>query len=346
MPDLDWLRAAVGPARVVGIGVPTHGARELFTLAHRIIGYLADELDFRAVAMDEPDRPGAALDAYARHGDGDPEAIVRELHPHHRTVEMLRLVGWMRDRATRTPNAPLHFVGLLPTAPAPAAGVAENAAVGGPRAKGAGRNDSPEGGSGKGDDDGAGTQGDGDGRGDEVANGRAAWIGFVEQWLAQAVLRWHAQTAAKIIVLSGISHTAVGHRRTVTTGAAPPVTHRNAGSYLREGLGPGGYASLGLTFHHGVVDLGEGPHPIPPPPAGTVESLLGAPPRPIVLDTRAAADTPLERWLARPATVRLVGPAFDPADPSKAAMSGGSLAEWFDAVAHVGRVSPVHPLGS
>jgi erythromycin esterase len=291
-PELEPLAAVVGDATVVGIGVTTHGAREVTVMTHRIVRFLVERLGFRAVGTDEAASAGRAVDAYVRAGAGDARAVVGGLWPHHRTVEVLDIVEWMRGVAVRAPDDPVRFAGLGPEAH---------------------------------EDD-----------GDDP-------IGFAEARIAEAALRWREDVGSKLVVISGATHTAVAPERTVTIGSAA-VTHRNAGSRLRDRLGDG-YVSLGLTFHHGTVDLGggDGSHEIPPPPARTVESTLGDPPAPVLLDLQADAggDEQARRGLDGPATMRLVGPAFDPDEPSKALMSGGSLAQWFEALVHVGTVGPV-----
>jgi erythromycin esterase len=285
---LEPLGAIVGEASVVGIGVPTHGARELTVLTHWIVRFLVERLGFRAVAMDEESNVGDAVDAYVQQGEGDPRAVVGSLSPHHRTVEVLDIVKWMRAFTQGTPDDPVRFVGL--------------------------------------ESDGPDVDGD-----DSIAG--------VESRLADAVLRWHDNVGSKLVVISGATHSAVAPDRTVTIGPEA-VTHRNAGSRLRARLGDG-YVSLGLTFHHGAVDLGSGPHDIPVPPARVVESTLGDPSTPVLFDLHAHLAEPVRRWLDAPATMRLVGPAFDPDEPSKALMSGGSLAQWFESLVHVGTVGPV-----
>lgn len=285
---LEPLGAIVGDARVVGIGVPTHGARELTVLTHWIVRFLVERLGFRAVGMDETSNVGGPVDAYVQRGVRDGRSVVGGLWPHHRTVEVLDIVEWMRVFTQGTAHDPVRFVGLGPDGP--------------------------------------------DFEGDDH-------IGHVESRVAEAVLRWHDNVGSKLVVISGATHTAVAPDRTVTIGRET-VTHRNAGSRLRDRLGDG-YVSLGLTFHHGTVDLGSGPHEIPAPPARAVESTLGEPSTPVMFDLHADVAEPVRRWLDAPATMRLVGPAFDPDDPSKAFMSGGSLAQWFQSLVHVGNVAPV-----
>jgi erythromycin esterase len=293
-PVLEPLAAVVGDATVVGLGVTTHGAREVTVQTHRIVRFLVERLGFRAVGTDEAASVGRPVDAYVREGAGvgagAARAVVGGLWPHHRTVEVLDIVEWMRGFARGTPDDPVRFAGLGPEAH--------------------------------------------EDEGDDP-------IGFAEARIAEAALRWREDVGSKLVVISGATHTAVAPERTVTIGSAA-VTHRNAGSRLRDQLGDG-YVSLGLTFHHGTVDLGggDGPHEIPPPPARTIESTLGDPPAPVVFDLRAGGDERVQRWLDTPATMRLVGPAFDPDEPSKALMSGGSLAQWFEALVHIGTVAPV-----
>jgi erythromycin esterase len=290
---LEPLGVIVGDASVVGIGVPTHGAQELTVLTHRIVRFLVEWLGFRAVGTDEESNVGDPVDAYVQQGAGDARTVVGSLWPHHRTVEMLDIVEWMRAFTQGTPDDPVRFVGLGPDAH--------------------------------------------DFEGDD-------YIAYAESRLAEAVLRWHDNVGSKLVVISGATHTAVAPDRTVTIGPEA-ATHRNAGSRLRDRLGDD-YVSLGLTFHHGTVDLGTGPHEIPAPPARVVESTLGEPSTPVMFDLHADVAEPARRWLDAPATMRLVGPAFDPDEPSKALMSGGSLAQWFQSLIHIGKVGPVTVLTS
>jgi erythromycin esterase-like protein len=53
LDDLAPLRRMVGDAQVVGLGESTHGAREAFTLKHRMLRLLVEELGFRSVAWED-----------------------------------------------------------------------------------------------------------------------------------------------------------------------------------------------------------------------------------------------------------------------------------------------------
>ncbi|GAA2434346.1 erythromycin esterase family protein [Streptomyces macrosporus] len=160
----------------------------------------------------------------------------------------------------------------------------------------------------------------------------------IERGLAEETLRWYEHTGDRIVYWGGLAHTANGAARTVSP-SSPPLTHRNAGSRLRERFGSG-YVSIGLTFHHGTA-----PYPVPAPPPEFADALLGsAGPEAYLLDLRADVPDRVGAWLGTPTRTRLIGPDYDPRDDAAYHMSGGSLADWFDAVVHVREVTPVRPL--
>ncbi|MEI5101707.1 erythromycin esterase family protein [Streptomyces sp. PmtG] len=160
-------------------------------------------------------------------------------------------------------------------------------------------------------------------------------LAAIERDLAEHVIRWHEHTADKIVYWGGLAHTAHGDPRTVSPSAGP-ATHRNAGGYLRERFGAG-YVSIGLTFHHGKA-----PHPAPAPPTDFADAVLGSTGLDAyLLDLRGERPHPVRAWLDAPTRTRLVGPAYDPGDDAAHHLSGGSLADWFDAVLHTQEVTPV-----
>ncbi|GAA2253955.1 hypothetical protein GCM10010232_48580 [Streptomyces amakusaensis] len=72
--------------------------------------------------------------------------------------------------------------------------------------------------------------------------------------------------------------------------------------------------------------------------------LRSAAPDAYLLDLRAEAPAPVRAWPDAPTRTRLVGPDYDPAADADHRLSGGSLGDWFDAVLHTRRVTPVRPL--
>lgn len=163
-------------------------------------------------------------------------------------------------------------------------------------------------------------------------------MSVLERRLAANALRWREHTGHKILYWSG-SHSAVGHARTVAwTPHEAGATSRNAGSYLREQLGTE-YVSIGLTFHHGSVDLDGQPVLVPVPPTDFTDAVLGGTGLDrYLLDLRARGSDSTRTVADAPAKLRLVGPHYDPDRP--ASMSGGSLSEFFDTVLHTREVTP------
>ncbi|OKH94448.1 erythromycin esterase family protein [Streptomyces uncialis] len=160
----------------------------------------------------------------------------------------------------------------------------------------------------------------------------------IERSLAEGIIQWHENTSDRIVYWGGIAHTVNGDPRTVSP-SSPPMTHRNAGSYLREYFGAG-YVSIGLTFHHGTA-----PYQVLPPPAEFADAALGGTGLDAyLLDLRADGPPPVRTWLDTPTRTRLIGPDYDPDDNAAYHLSGGSLADWFDAILHTQEVTPVRAL--
>lgn len=115
--DLEPLRAMVGNAGVVALGDATHGTHEFTTSKHRIIEFLAREMNFDVVTFEAPYAIMNRIDAYIQGGAGDPRAhlkyIGERLSFFWDTEEMLALVEWARQyNATRGDRPPLHFAGM------------------------------------------------------------------------------------------------------------------------------------------------------------------------------------------------------------------------------------------
>ncbi|MEV0699108.1 erythromycin esterase family protein [Saccharopolyspora sp. NPDC050389] len=152
----------------------------------------------------------------------------------------------------------------------------------------------------------------------------------IERGLAENTIRWHERTRHKIVYWGGLAHLVNGAARTVSPGA---LSHRNAGSYLRERFGAG-YVPVALTFRDGSPW-----YEVPAPPVDFAETVLAAGPDAYVLDLHADAPADVRAWLDAPTRTRLIGPHYDPADDASYNLSGGSLAEWLDLVVHVREVS-------
>lgn len=382
LADLEPLRATLDDAAVVALGRSTHGTRELTAVTHRILRLLVEQMGFRSLAVEEDWTTGVAIDKHVVTGDGDPQKLLDDASPHYRTQEFLDVIGWMRSHNERHLADPVRFVGLdvarvralaydavieyvrgvaperldeLATyysALRPAHGIDEhiewyrNERNKQPRIDDARRAlelvaDLPAA-----------------AKGHALALQHArAIVGFyetlasgdmgeVEQHLADNSIWWHEQTGHRIVYWGGFPHTAVARARRVSFPPSPPVTHRNAGSYLRDHFGKA-YVSIGLTFDHGSVRPGPVPVAVPAPAENFADAVLGGTGlNAYMLDLRTDHPPTVRAWLETPAKLRLVGPGYDPSENADNYMSGGSVARWFDILVHVRQVTPTRPVVS
>ncbi|MGW7557351.1 erythromycin esterase family protein, partial [Streptomyces rimosus] len=114
--DLGPLGDALRGVRIVGLGESTHGTHEFFRLKHRLVEFLVREEGFTVLAMEASASAARALDAYVRHGTGDPRRLISRLgFWTWRTAEMLDLVEWLRAHNEGLPEERrVRFVGTDP----------------------------------------------------------------------------------------------------------------------------------------------------------------------------------------------------------------------------------------
>ncbi len=111
LADLARLREIVGDASVVGIGPSTYGGHEQFTMTHRVIRFLVEELGFRAVATEDDWDVVLDLDRYVRTGEGDLDALMKGAGVPWRVRELADAVEWIRQYNT-THDEQVRFVGV------------------------------------------------------------------------------------------------------------------------------------------------------------------------------------------------------------------------------------------
>ncbi|MBC3988981.1 erythromycin esterase family protein [Streptomyces sp. AC563] len=171
-------------------------------------------------------------------------------------------------------------------------------------------------------------------------------------FMAENAIWWHEHTGHRLILWSGLAHTADGAPLTAshppaaahsaTAGpppAAAPAPLWTEGGALRRHFGTG-YASVALMFGEG-----EAPHTIAPPSPGLADAVLStARPDAYFLDLRAPQPVAAHTWFDAPATVRVVGPGHEAERDADLHLAGGRLASWFDVVAWVPRVTPLDRL--
>jgi erythromycin esterase len=114
LSDLEPLRTLVGDARIVSLGEATHGSREIFTMKHRMLEYLVEEMGFTVFAIEANLPEADRVDDYVLHGIGDPGAALRGMYFWTwDTEEVLDMIEWMREyNLRRGDRPPVRFRGF------------------------------------------------------------------------------------------------------------------------------------------------------------------------------------------------------------------------------------------
>jgi erythromycin esterase len=380
--DLAPLRRVVGDAAIVGLGESTHGAHEQFTVKQRIVRMLVEELGFRSFALEEDETKGIQLDEYVVTGAGDLQDLLADAGTPWRTAEIQQLITWFRSYNEAHPDSTVRVVGVdvvavrslayeavtgyvAQAAPERAAELEQHFATIRPP-----------------DDiqqhitwlhrqpdkdalveharracDLVRTLPATDGQALALHHAEAIMafyayhaeqlVALRDEQMARNLTWWRERTGHKVIYWAANVHTANGPQLTISYPPFPPAHGRSAGAYLRQRYGDS-YVSIGMTFHHGTVNAGWAPpqpYQVPAPPTHFAESTLGEPePAGFILDLHTPAPESVRAWLDAPATVRVIGPSYEPAKDADHQMSGGSLADWFDAVVHLTTVTPTRLL--
>jgi erythromycin esterase len=66
-----FLKNYVGTRKIVCLGEGTHGTREFFKIKHRIIKFLANEMNFTLFAIEVNMTECRAINRYVLYGEGD-----------------------------------------------------------------------------------------------------------------------------------------------------------------------------------------------------------------------------------------------------------------------------------
>lgn len=121
LSDLAGLQAIVGAARVVGLGQPGPGVRELTRLHHRFLRVLVLQAGFTGLALDVDATTAVALDRHVRGDNTDLDATLLALGDRSfATVELRAVLQWMRSY-NQAKRADLRVFGLAPGDPDAAA---------------------------------------------------------------------------------------------------------------------------------------------------------------------------------------------------------------------------------
>ncbi|MCB5911495.1 erythromycin esterase family protein [Streptomyces pinistramenti] len=361
-------RLAVAAA-IVGIGESTRASRETFGVRDQLFRRLVRRHGFRALAVQDSAGVAARLDGYVRGGEGSAGSALDDAWRPWRTAEMAAALEWIRAFNQEHPNDPVRIFGVKPTqaqsddygavldhvrasAPERLAEVASHldpirtahhtdehlqrawgTHPGRPFADHAhdalalirSLPDAVH-------DDGilARMRRIVDFHERSVA-GRDNYAGDAPVW-ADALGDTQRRTGLRMVYWDGIAHTSAAE--TVLGPAPERGPQPSVGSLLRKRYGTR-YVSVAIGFHHG--DLGVA---VVPEPAGDlIDARLGAADLPARwLDLRHEA---VRRQWDGPAKARVISGVYDPSRDDLAHLTVASLADAFDVLIHIRRVSPV-----
>lgn len=111
--DLAILAEIVGNAKVVGLGEPTHGQKEINQLRDRITRYLVEHQGFRVVAMEDSAINCRAVNDFIVHGRGTaPGSLSQQNFWTWKTREVLALIEWLREWNVAHPDDTVRFIGI------------------------------------------------------------------------------------------------------------------------------------------------------------------------------------------------------------------------------------------
>lgn len=114
LDDLGALRKLVGDARIVSLGEATHGSREFFTMKHRVLEYLVEEMGFTVFAIEANLPEADRVDDYVMHGTGSAASALAGMYFWTwNTAEVLDMIEWMREyNLRRGDRPPVRFRGF------------------------------------------------------------------------------------------------------------------------------------------------------------------------------------------------------------------------------------------
>ncbi|AOS63958.1 erythromycin esterase family protein [Actinoalloteichus hymeniacidonis] len=148
-----------------------------------------------------------------------------------------------------------------------------------------------------------------------------------ERAAARRLLDHHRRTGARIVLWEGSAH--------VAAHPGPML-----GAHLRDTLGDG-YVAVHITFGHGRIVTGD----IPAPQTDSIDAQLAAAHDPRTLDLRTPAPASIAVELERSWPTRLISGLYDPAEDAEHYLELPSLRDSFDALVYVPAITPTESLG-
>ncbi|MFC9229431.1 erythromycin esterase family protein [Streptomyces decoyicus] len=367
---LDELAGKLAVATtIVGIGESARFSRETFILRDRLFRKLVRHHGFRALAVQDSAGVAAGLDRYVRVGEASAESALEGAWRPWRTAEMVAALEWIRAFNQEHPDDPVRIFGVkrVQAQPEDYDAVLDHVRTSAPerlteltrhlepirtahrtdehvqRARGThpGRpfadhardalaliRSLPE---------------DGQDNGvlarmrlivdfhEHSVAGRGSYAGDATVW-ADAIIDYRHRTGLRVVYWDGIAHTSAA---AVTSGLAPHHGPQpSTGSLLRKRYGTQ-YVSVAIGFHHGDLRVVT----VPEPAGDVIDAKLGEVDLPVHwLDLRREA---VRRQWDGPAKARVISGVYDPSRDAAEHLAVASLADAFDVLIHIRRVSPV-----
>jgi erythromycin esterase-like protein len=115
--DLAGLEKLIGDARIVALGEPTHGSREVFQMKHRLLEFLVEKMGFTVFSIEANLPESFRVGDYVLGGEGDPRSLIDGMYFWTWATEEVReMVEWMRRHnagAAKRPGRPrIRFTGF------------------------------------------------------------------------------------------------------------------------------------------------------------------------------------------------------------------------------------------
>jgi erythromycin esterase len=173
--------------------------------------------------------------------------------------------------------------------------------------------------------------------------------GYRDERMAENLRWWQEYTGHRIAYWSTNAHSVRSAELFIATPPRGTLTFTPTGQRLRDVYGER-YVSIGLTFDSGTVNSGWAlppfrPRPMPAGdlPADFAERALADVPGEHFLVALPAGGAPpaVTGWLRQDAKTRVIGSVCAPDEPAGGFyLTGGSLADWFDAILHTHHITP------
>jgi len=103
--DLKQIANAFKDKRVIGLGDGTHGTKEFFLFKNRLLKYMIDNENCKAIAMELPFDVGVHINNFVKTGEGDIDKLLKSTWWWHQCEEIKSFLVWLKDYNVTQPDA-------------------------------------------------------------------------------------------------------------------------------------------------------------------------------------------------------------------------------------------------